>query len=287
MTPSRRLSETREAARQLTASQLHTAGGLQYVVSTDARSRSVWCRLKGMSLESQVPGPDDLRLVQLAHVDVDPSALTGDGADLSGVIAGYQPMDKGATVEAGSLPRTGWRAIASTPARPGLGRTSVFAAPHQDDRTGWALINVTEKAGRWIFSTDPGPVFARPGRPSRRQALRLCWPEDPIIAAAGSVPELAITLHNVSEKPWIAAGEDDRHTLGWLIGSHGDRLPAPDWFSYGGPEALPSLEPGEVTVLPVSLVTNDVADLPAGQYGLDALLLELNLRSNRGALRLI
>ncbi len=240
-----------------------------------------------MSGKPEVSESDDGSLVQLRHVEVAPNLLTTPGdCDLTDIIARHQPLQEHWSAYIGALPQTGWRTIMRGADE--LGKTTVFAAPLGRDFESWALIYLYwgERDSRWIFSADPGPVFWRPSRVTRRQGLGLSWDEDPIATQAGMLPELTISLRNGADQPWIADTEDGDHVRGWLLDASGHRLSAPSWFGYADGSSVPSLQPGEAVLLPVTLATEKVENLPPGYYAIEANLIALDLDSDRGSLQI-
>jgi hypothetical protein len=202
----------------------------------------------------------DLAMVQLGHEEVRADALAGTGTSLPAAIAG-RPLasEPGLPELLDELPTDGWRVVDSGE----HGRLLTLAAPHHELRGAWALAYLRKRSDRWHLSSTAMPEFPRPGKASRRRHLRLTWPQSPITAPAGCVPPLTVTLTNVS----------------------GERLPAAGWFAYGdqNPVELPT---GASTELVPVLATENADGLPPGEYGLEAVLLALDLPSDRGRLRL-
>lgn len=227
--------------------------------------------------------PTDLTTVTLGDVDIDSDVLSGGGGTLRDAIGG-RPIDNqiGEIVE---LPQAGWRLIHGTPATGDWGGSETFAAPYTDTAdSGWALASVSapHDGGDWILSADPGPVRVFPGRPARRAALSLTWPGGPR-ATAASISILSIQLCNESDRLWSNERGDSAYVRGWLLNAAGRRLETSSFFVFGSGHGLPTLQPGEVAMLPVEMATFDYHSLPQGTYQLDAMLVELNLQAAAGA----
>lgn len=136
----------------------------------------------------------------------------------------------------------------------------------------------------WIFSAGPGPVLVYPGQAARREGLRLTWPQPELRLPAGLAVQLTVNLSNSRPDVWRNQRGDSAHVAGWLLDPAGQRLRASPWLAYGHGASIPALQPGETISLPVTLGTPDTGALPVGRYGLDAILVQLNLRSSFGTL---
>jgi hypothetical protein len=226
----------------------------------------------------------DLAMVQLGHEEVRADALAGTGTSLPAAIAG-RPLasEPGLPELLDELPTDGWRVVDSGE----HGRLLTLAAPHHELRGAWALAYLRKRSDRWHLSSTAMPEFPRPGKASRRRHLRLTWPQSPITAPAGCVPPLTVTLTNVSGELRRETMSDTHAAIAWIVdGKTGERLPAAGWFAYGdqNPVELPA---GASTELVPVLATENADGLPPGEYGLEAVLLALDLPSDRGRLRLI
>lgn len=273
------------------------------MVRLGSRSVRVWVRRRvgvgsfplngkvGGSLRCvEVPevGDGELELVQLAHLDIHPSVLADDGVPLASLMPSNGEFDDpNATEQLAELPPTGWRLVKERaanghPIEPG----GTYAAPHPDHDGKWAILDLGQRNGRWDFSANPGPLRVYPGRAARRKNLRLTWSTGVIEVKAGAEPVLSIDLQNVGNDDWINVRDDSTHIFGWLLNPEGERIVDSAWMSYGHGPSLPTLTPGATVTLPVTVKTPRFAALPPGSYGLEALLAALNLRSNRGSLRL-
>ncbi|HEY1920566.1 MAG TPA: hypothetical protein VGH27_33775 [Streptosporangiaceae bacterium] len=231
---------------------------------------------------------DDLDLVQLGGIDVDPGPLGDPGDTLLSVI-GARELDRESWQEyqhiRGQLPASGWRVVST---QPGLDRPRVvLAAPHPEQPAAWALAYLSEKGGRWFFSANPGPVHPRPGRSARRRHLRLDWPSTPVVAPAGEPPVLSVRLTNTGRAPW-SNGPDVVRVLAWILDpGTSEPLPAERYFATTSSDHRPvELAAGQSLVLPALIATFEPARLPPGRYELSALLMALNLRSSVGTLLL-
>jgi hypothetical protein len=80
--------------------------------------------------------------------------------------------------------------------------------------------------------------------------------------------------------------EDDLGVLARLLDASGNYLSPTAWRHRSGFQPVPALAPGQAIVLAVQLVDEAVSDLPAGEYGVLATLVSLNLQSKPGLLRL-
>jgi hypothetical protein len=148
-----------------------------------------------------------------------------------------------------------------------------MGAPHLHDRDRW----LAAKRG-------PGPAVRAVRRPSRRRFLRLRWPGEPIVTQTGREPTLTLSLQNVSNEPWV--GTDAMDTAAYILDLRGRRLPVPGvwtWQPVREQRSIPS--GGSVTITP-KLMTLDVSRLPPGNYGLEAELVDLELKSDVGTLKL-
>ena len=97
---------------------------------------------------------------------------------------------------------------------------------------------------------------------------------------------MVINLQNTRQQAWHNLCEDSAYVAGWLLDAAGQRLQKSPWLGYAPLPPLPPLQPGQTISLPVTLATPDADSLPSGRYGLDAMLVQLNLRSGPGTLLL-
>jgi hypothetical protein len=239
-------------------------------------------------MSGQWQAPDRLlALVQLGHVDIDPGSLTGPGTSLIGLLGDRVPDVRAAAEHLGQLPGDGWRSVHESVSGHG-GRSEVLAAPHPDQADSWVMVNLAERDGSWIVSVNPGPVRVYPGRAARREGLRLAWPEPVIERPAGGPFDLVINLENTSARVWRNQCDDHAHVAGWLLdpAGHWIRSARSSWIAYARIGLLPTLRPGQIASLPVTVATADATSLPAGRYGLEAFAVALNLRSEPGVLLL-
>lgn len=225
---------------------------------------------------------DGLDRVQLGHVDVDPDVLNLPGSSLRELMSSGRDWDVQVPEAVwDELPGSGWRRIRSRADTVGSGRSEQLAAPHPDVAGAWVLINLAERAGRWIVSADPGPVEVAPGRASRRRGLRLTWPTGEICACSvADITGLTIELHNELGSVWKPGPRDGGAVFAWLSEEDGTALPACPWFAHGGGGSDLTLQPAAVLVLPVTAIAVPDAEPPPGTYQLTALLTSLNLRSD-------
>jgi hypothetical protein len=211
------------------------------------------------------------------------------GVTLTEVLSDFEPVDLQEAPE--DLPQVGWRIILERPADELMCRRVELAAPHQDEPEGWAMFGLNEQDGRWqCGGVDLGPTRARPGKATRRRGLQ----EDPIIGIVGEPLFLQVALRNVSEQTWPAGGaaadsyiSDELQVIAWLQSADGETLPAQQWFTFASVRSTDRIEPGETVMLPARIATENVETLPPGDYGLLALLMSLDLRAERGRLRLL
>lgn len=228
------------------------------------------------------PGGDGL--VQIGHVEVEPQILAGPGQSLAGLLAGRDLQASAPAPLMGQLPAGGWRVIRTRPARQRLGPAEVLAAPLPGHPGTWAMLTLARRDGRWILSADPGPHRVYPGQQARRQGLQLTWPQPEIRRPAGAEVRLAINLRNSRPVTWRNQRDDCAHVTAWLLDPAGQRLQASPWLAYARGAPVPTLQPGETISVPVTLATPHTHTLPAGRYGLDGVLVQLNLRSGPGTL---
>ncbi len=225
----------------------------------------------------------DADLVTLGFVDVRVALLAAPGRALSDVLD-PRPLDDSVSAELlESMPTQGWRQVAEI-APPGRARASrIFAAPSAEDPSGWALLNLAVRDDRWLVNGDPGPVYPRPGQASRRAGLSLRWPGPDRPGAVQPLGRASVELVNTATEPWLADSEDSSYVHGWLLDAEGRRMRS-SWIAYPPGRALPHLDPGEVVRLPVEFGHGD--RIPAaGQYGATAVLVSLDLWSDRGSIR--
>lgn len=226
--------------------------------------------------------PDDLTLVQLGHLDVDPSVLAGPGTTLSDALGEHGSLTQLGD-RAAELPTDGWRMIGESNAE--FHTSQAFAAPHPAQRDAWALLHIAKTRGGWRTSADPGPVSLLPGRPARRKGLRLDWPAEPFTGSADDLPELTITIRNTATRAWENIGRDSAHIRAWLLNTDGQRLPASPFVWHGALPRLPDLAAGEGVLMPVTIAVPERIPGP-GRYGVQAVVVALNLWSDIGAVRL-
>jgi hypothetical protein len=226
----------------------------------------------------------ELDLVQIGPDDVDPAVLTAGGVDVAELLARFVPVTR-RQVDLAAFPTTGWRQVSRLEVGSGGAARFRFLAPHRQDPAGWALLTFMTWTDGWLQNGDPGPLFPRPGRPSRRQFLRLRWPREPIVTQAGREPSLALSLQNISDRPWV--GSDAMETSACLLHRDGHRLPVPNVRTWQPVRKHRSIVPGGSVTINPTLVTLDVSRLPAGNYGLEAELIDLELKSDVGALQIV
>ncbi len=227
--------------------------------------------------------PEDLTLVQLGHLDIDPSVLTGAGTTLEDALGEHGSLTQLGD-RAAELPREGWRLIGES--RIEFNPSQTFAAPSMAQRDAWAVLNIAKtRSGAWHTSADPGPISPVPGRPARRENLRLEWPVDPFTGPADTLPELTITIRNSDIEPWKNVARDSAHVQAWLLDTTGERLPASPYVLHGALPRLPDLAAGEGVTLPVTIATPEHIPAP-GRYGVKAAVVALNLWSDIGAITL-
>jgi hypothetical protein len=92
-------------------------------------------------------------------------------------------------------------------------------------------------------------------------------------------------LQNVSDGPWV--GTDAIDTMVYLLDHRGGRLPVPSVGSWQPVREQRSIPPGGSVAIMPKLVTLDVSQLPPGTYGLEAELIDLELKSDVGTLKLV
>jgi hypothetical protein len=230
----------------------------------------------------QIQVGDELDLVQIGPEDVNPAVLAEAGHDVQELVGRFAPVTH-ALVDLAAFPQGGWREVSRLEPGPRTQRFR-FIAPSREDPAGWALLTYMTWPGGWHLNGDPGPLFPRPGRPTRRRNLRLCWARQAITAPTGSVPHLSMTLHNLADEPWAAT--DALDTMAYLLDRDGDPLPQPSVASWEPKDRRAIASTSSITIIP-TLTTLDVERLPAGRYQLEAVLTDLELKSDLGTLDLV
>jgi hypothetical protein len=229
----------------------------------------------------------DRVLVQLGLLEVDPRVLATEGVSLDNAMAGRRLVNALALAEIrDQLPAQGWREVRSDDFGVDEGKMLTLAAPHHRVPDAWVLASLSERDDQWLFSASPEPNSVWPGKAFRRRHLRLTWPRSPIVASAGRVPELPVTVTNTAAELWRGMPGDIQAPVTWIVDAEtGERLTPQGWFAYGGASTA-ELAAGASKDLVAILATHGADELPPGEYGLEAVLLTLDLRSDRGHLRL-
>jgi hypothetical protein len=234
---------------------------------------------------------DEESLVQLGYVEVDPATLAGPGGGLDGLLAGSVVDNEPESWPEG-FPADGWRVIYTKNGRGrgSAGLVEVFAAPLPEFDGGFAMVSLAlgRRDGKLRVGCDPGPVPVRPGKASRRQGLRLEWRQPVLRADAGQPLELTVDLVNRSWRRWHNVADDSTVVVGWLLDPEGNRVRENGHFHFGvgRRELLRCLGPGRHQELSVRILTPEIQTVPLGTYGLEAMLADLNLRSEEATLTL-
>ena len=211
--------------------------------------------------------------------DVNPADLEGVGQPWEAVI----PFDVDNRIDDSiqPLPQHGWREVAIQVEDPSLLQGRLFAAP-EGAGEGWSVAHLSAQPveGRPILGAA-GAVRLRPGRPSRRQGLRLTFPAGVEISAS-ELQDLQITLANVGDVGWVADPQDAQYVHAWLLDGHGVRIGSSMIF-YAVVHHVPEVGPGQEVFVPV--VVGPGSDLtPSGLYGVEAVMPALDLWSARSTL---
>jgi hypothetical protein len=234
---------------------------------------------------------DDDGLVQLGYVEVDPATLAGPGGGLDALVAG-RVVDNEPDRWPEDFPADGWRVIYTRNGRGSGSRNlvEVFAAPLPEFDGGFAMVSLAlgRRDGKLRVGCDPGPVPVHPGKASRRQGLRLEWPKPVLRTNAGQSLELTVDLVNRSWRRWHNVADDSTVVVGWLLDAEGNRVRENGHFRFGigHRELLRCLEAGRHQELTVRILTPEIQTVPPGTYGLEAMLADLNLRSDEATLTL-
>ena len=226
-------------------------------------------------------------LIQLDEFDVPAAVLAESGVPLVELIGEHGAASVDDML--GPPPVDGWRVISGDLADPELHLPALAAPWVNRDSSTWMILGLYRLHGQWHTSVSGTGSVPRPGRARRRSGLTLDWVEPTMTASVGTVPRLPLRLRNVSGDRWIADGKDTDHVQVWALGKDGERLVVD--HSAGVHiavlvELLPSLEPGGAVNLTATWQPRSVEQLPAGDYALDAQLLQLGLHCSPGVLRL-
>jgi hypothetical protein len=229
---------------------------------------------------SDSPEPSPWR--SLGYHEVLAADFAGEGADWAAVfppVFGEPVPDF--LMEA--LPVSGWRKVTERP-RGDRPSNELFAAPRDG---GWAVASVGSAPGAPPrFMGDMGTYRLRPDQETRRQGLQLSW-QDPIRVAVSDFGSVTVTLTNTAEVVWTPDPEDHRFVHGHFLDETG-QAPERCQFGYGRYEGEwkgVSLAPGEAIDLPVRFGHDDAPG--PGAYGIEAILVSLNLRSSKGILEVV
>lgn len=228
----------------------------------------------------------DLELMTLGYVDVAPAVLAGSGTSLHELIQVDGSVEDHVGHLAEDLPQSGWRLVHRSPGQDDWGGSEVFAAPRVGTPDGgWAMATLSARSGGsdWILSADPGPIRVFPGRAARRAGLSLTWPDN-LTGEVGKMPELEIRCRNGTDKAWTNDRGDTAYVRGWLLDADGNPLEGSSWFAYGNGDTLPTLQPGEDVLLPVTMASYDYESLGPGRYEIAAVAVALDLRSAPGSI---
>ena len=227
------------------------------------------------------------QMLQLDEFDVPAAVLAQSGVPLVELIGEHGAASVDDML--GPPPVDGWRVISGDLAHPELDLPTLAAPWVNRDPSTWMILGVYRFHGQWRTSVNGTGSIARPGRAHRRSSLTLDWAEPIMTAPVGTVPRLRLRLRNVGGDRWTADGRDSDHVQVWALGKDGERLLVDHsaWDHIAVlVEPLPSLEPGGAVDLIATWQPRSVEKLPAGDYALEALLLQLNLHCSPAVLRL-
>lgn len=218
----------------------------------------------------------------LSHYEVLAADFETDGADWADVFPPEfaEPVPDFLMPE---LPQSGWRSV-NVRAWGDRPSNRLFAAPKDG---GWAVASVgIVPDGLPIFTSDIGTYQLRPHQESRRQGLRLTW-RNPLRVAVSDLDTVTVTLTNTTDVAWTPDPEDHAFVHGHFLDEN-DQAPERCHFGYRrsqGEWENVSLAPGEALELPVGFGHDDPPE--PGSYGIEAILVSLNLRSPKGTLAIV
>ncbi len=182
------------------------------------------------------------------------------------------------------LPDTGWREVTNRDSAGPRPDRKLFAAPVDG---GWATALVwPQPEGPPVFMGSIATFQLRPIQEIRRRGLALSWTE-PLRVTASELNALTVTLTNTTDSVWTPDPEDHDFVHGHFLDDAGQ---SPATCSFGYARQVPgfrgvSLAPGESLPLPV-VFGHDKASAPGG-YGVEAILVSLNLRSPKATLKVV
>jgi hypothetical protein len=134
--------------------------------------------------------------VRLGWYDMPAQVLAAAGVPLVYLVGGQGAASVDTLL--GPPPVDGWRVIAG-PFPPPPGELSMLAAPWPDRRSnGWMLVSFTRRDGRWTACIEEDRRPVRAGRKHRRAGLQLRWTATPVVAPAGTIPVLRLSLRNIA-----------------------------------------------------------------------------------------
>jgi hypothetical protein len=182
------------------------------------------------------------------------------------------------------LPDTGWREVTVRDPRGLAANRQLFAAPTD---VGWATALIGPQAeGLPLFMGDMGRYRLRPDQATRRQGLQLSW-EEPLRVASSDLNDVNVALTNTTDAVWMPDPEDHAFVHGHFLDEQG-QSPVNCSFAYGSHQGQWKgvvLAPGESMQLPVTFSHDGPPE--RGSYGIEAVLVSLNLRSPKGTLEIV
>lgn len=218
------------------------------------------------------------RLAQLGNWDVKLSLLEGPGAAWDDIVSAWLPAENRLPPRAPhDFPSNGWR-IVHTFHPEWAHEAMILGAPSQMEPDRWVLVQLSRDDNGWQFAmpfSSCGPI---PIREERRAGLRLDWAKTTYSMAMESMPEVNVVLVNESLQEWTPTGEDTSHVQGLVLTQHGEQI-GNGWYATGSTPRLPTLKPGQETLLPAFRNNPELKNLPAGDYQMVAFLAALNLRT--------
>lgn len=225
-------------------------------------------------------GNDDAapRLLQLGNWDVKPSLLEQPGAAWDETVSAWLPAENRLPPRApDDFPSHGWRII-HTFHPEWAHEAMILGAPSLGEPDRWMLVQLSRDDNGWQFAmpfSSCGPI---PIKEERRAGLRLDWTKATYSMAMGSMPEINVVLANESSREWTPTEEDTSHVQGLVLTRQGEQI-GNGWYATGSTPLLPTLQPGQETMLRVFRNNPELKDLPAGDYQIVAFLAALNLRT--------
>jgi hypothetical protein len=216
-----------------------------------------------------------LLLAQLGPWEVERSALHQAGIPWGEIVSHwFSDQNMLPPRAADDFPLKGWRHLHTS--HPSWAQeVLVLGAPDQTNPGRWVLVQMHRDRNGWQFAS-PASYLPIPVQEVRRQELRLEWSKPNFTMTEGSPPEIAVVLINDSSSPWNPSEEDHGHVQEIVLDANGSKI-GNGWYAHGKVAQLPSLEPGQQTVLPTFLNNPELGGLAPATYQIRASLTALGL----------